>query len=388
MAIPFNYNRRSLLVRRVSNAMTAGAIALVIAVFVIAMALVNGMDEAMRDTSAPDNLIALRQGAVYEASSTVTLDQLQALQYLPGIQRGPDGLPLASPELAEQIFMRGNGGLGIDSLPIRGVLPIALKVHEKVHIVAGRMFTPGLNEVVIGKLIEGRYPGASLGSEMKFGRRSWKVVGVLAADGSSFESEVWGDLHSLEQDARRGSTFNSVRIKMAPGTDPAGLIRTLADDPKLSLTAKTEDDYYQDQAVFAHNLRILGLFVAFIMAFSAIFAAMNTMYSAVAARTTEIGTLRALGFSRGEIMASFLSESAALALVAGLIGILLALPMNGYTSKFNGPFSTPTLAFNFHITWAIALQAIVFASLMGLVGGWLPARHAMRITVVNTLRRV
>lgn len=387
MAIPFKYNRRSLLVRRISNSMTTGAIALVVAVFVIAMALVAGMDEAVRDTSQPDNLIALRQGATYEAGSTVTLDELQAMEFLPGIQRDAAGAPLASPELAEQILIRGKDGPGIDSLPVRGVLPVALEVHDQVHVVQGRMFQPGQDEVIIGKLLVGRYPGAELGSQMKFGRRAWKVVGVFAADGSSFESEIWGDLHSLEEDSRRGSAFNSIRAKLTPGTDVAALIRTMADDPKITLTAKTEPDYYQEQAVFAKNLKVLGLVVAFIMAFSAIFAAMNTMYAAVAARTTEIGTLRALGFGRGAILISFLTESSALALVAGAIGVVLALPMDGYTSKFNGPFNTPTLAFNFHITWVIVVQALVFATLMGLAGGWLPARQAMRLTVANALRR-
>lgn len=387
MAIPFKYNRRSLLVRRVSNSMTAGAIALVVTVFVIAMALVTGMDEAVRDTSQPDNLIALHQGATFEAGSNVTLDQLQAMEFLPGVQRDSAGVPLASPELAEQIFMRGNGAPGIDSLPVRGVLPVALEVHDQVQVIAGRMFQPGQDEVIIGKLLVGHYPGANLGSEMKFGRRVWQVVGVFAAGGSSFESEIWGDLHSLEEDARRGSAFNSIRAKLTPGTDVAALTRIMADDPKVLLTAKTEPEYYREQAVFAQNLKVLGLVVACIMAFSAVFAAMNTMYAAVAARTAEIGTLRALGFSPGAILTSFLLESAALALAAGIIGVLLALPMDGYATKFNGPFNTPTLAFNFHISGAIVVQALVFAVLMGLVGGWLPARQAMRVTVVNALRR-
>lgn len=385
MAIPFKYNRRSLLVRRVSNSMTAGAVALVVAVFVIAMALVAGLDEAVRDTSSADNLIVLRQAANSEYFSTVSLDQLQALQYLPSIRRDGSGTPLVSPELAEQVVRRGGGA--VDSLPIRGVLPQALAVHDKVRIIAGRMFQPGLNEVIIGKLIVGHYPGATLGSDMPLGRRTWKVVGVFDADGSSFESEVWADLHSLQEDSRRGSAFNSIRLKLVPGADVPALVKQVADDPKLNLQVETEADYYKEQSVFAANLRVLGLVVAFIMAFSAIFAAMNTMYAAVAARTTEIGTLRALGFSPGAIMTSFLLESSALALLAGIIGVLLALPMNGYATKFNGPFNSPTLAFNFHVTWAIVAQALVFATVMGLAGGWLPARRAMRVTVVNALRR-
>jgi putative ABC transport system permease protein len=215
----------------------------------------------------------------------------------------------------------------------------------------------------------------------------WKVVGVFAAAGSSFESEIWGDMHSLQEDSRRGSAFNSIRLKLIPGADVAGLAQRIAADPRINLQAETETDYYREQSVFAANLRMLGLVVAGIMAFSAMFAAMNTMYAAVAARTTEIGTLRALGFSPGAIMTSFLGESSILALAAGVVGILAALPINGYTSKFNGPFSTPTLAFNFHVTPVVVIQALVFALLIGALGGALPARQAMRVTVASALRR-
>src|SRR6266478_1025634 len=291
MAIPFKYNRRSLLIRRVSNSMTVGAIAIVVGVFVAAMAIVGGLDSAIKDSSSPDNMILIGRGADSEANSFITLDQL-------------------------------------DNLPIRGVLPVSTQTHEKVRIIAGRMFAPGLNEVIIGKLILNRYPGCSLGADLKVGRRIWKVVGVFESGGSSFESEVWGDLHSLQEDSRRGSSFNSIRLKLVPGADVHSLIQRCADDPRINLQAKTESEYYKEQSGIAANLRALGLLVAGIMAFAAIFAAMNTMYAAVAARTTEIGTLRALGFSPLAIMTSFLAESSALAFAAGIIGVILALPVN------------------------------------------------------------
>jgi ABC-type lipoprotein release transport system permease subunit len=249
------------------------------------------------------------------------------------------------------------------------------------------MFEPGLSEVVIGKQIVDRYPGCSLGADLRLGRRTWKVVGVFEADGSSFESEVWADLHNLQDDSRRGSSYNSVRLKIAPGADVAALIKRITDDPRINLQAETENDYYREQSAVAANLRVLGLIVAGIMAFAAIFAAMNTMYAAVSARTTEIGTLRALGFSPTSILASFLLESSVLALVAGAIGVILALPLNGFSTKFNGAISSPTLAFDFRITGAIVGQALVFAVLMGLAGGWLPARQAMRVRVASALRR-
>ena len=387
MAIPFKYNGRSLLLRRVSNSMTAGAIALVVAVFVAAMALVAGLDSTVKDTSSPDNIIVLRRGASSETASIITLDQLDALKFLPEIRRDTYGNPMVSPELAQQILMPA-ADRSLDNLPLRGVLPPSSLVHEKIHIISGRMLAPGLSEVVIGKSIVNRYPGCSLGSDLRLGRRTWKVVGVFEAGGSSFESEVWADLHTLQEDSRRGSSFNSVRFKLAPGTAVAPLVHRIADDPRINLQAETESEYYREQSAFAAKLRVLGLVVAGIMAFAAIFAAMNTMYASVSARTTEIGTLRALGFRPMAIMISFLLESSTLAFVAGLIGVLLALPINGFSTKFNGSLSSPTLAFRFHVTFAIVIQALVFAVAMGLAGGWLPARQAMRLTVVKALRRI
>ena len=386
MAIPFKYNRRSLFIRRVSNAMSVGAIAIVVGVFVAAMAIVGGLDSAIKDTSSPDNMILIGSGADTEANSTIKLDQLDALTFLPTIKRDSEGTPLVSPEYTDQIFMPS--GDTLDNLPIRGVLPVSIQIHDKMHIVAGRMFTPGINEVIIGKLLLNQYPGCSLGADLKIGRRVWKVVGVFESGGSSYESEVWGDLHSFQEDARRVSTFNSIRLKLVPGADIQALIQRCADDPRINLQAKTESEYYKEQASIAANLRVLGLLVAGIMAFAAIFAAMNTMYAAVSARTTEIGTLRALGFSPLAIMTSFLAESSALAFVAGIIGVILALPVNGLSTKFNGgAVSAPTLAFNFHVTPGIAIQGLVFAIVIGALGGWLPARQAMRVSVVNALRR-
>jgi putative ABC transport system permease protein len=386
MAVPFKYNWKSLFVRRVSNAMTAGGIALVVAVFVVAMAMVAGLDSTIKDTSSPDTMIILSKGVDSELTSRITLNQLDALKFLPAIKRDGTGNPLVSPELAEQIFMSGAGN-SLDNLPIRGALPESLKVHDKIRIVSGRMLQPGLNEVIIGKLIVNQYPGCSLDSDLVLGRRTWKVVGVFESGGGSFESEVWADLHSLQDDSLRNSSFNSIRFKLAPDADVASLVQRMADDPRINLEAKTEADYYKEQSAYAARLRIVGLVVAGIMALAAIFAAMNTMYAAVSARTSEIGTLRALGFGPAAIMTSFLVESSLLAFVAGIIGVILALPVNGLSTKFNGVLSAPTLAFNLQITSGIVIQALAFAVIIGLAGGWLPARQAMRVSVVNALRR-
>src|SRR3989441_2097464 len=354
MAIPFKYNRRSLLIRRVSNSMTVGAIAIVVGVFVAGMAIVGGLDSAIKDSSSPDNMILIGRGADSEANSFITLDQLDALKFLPAIKRDGAGNPLVSPELTEQVFMPA--GDTLDNLPIRGVLPVSAQIHEKVRMIAGRMFTPGLNEVIIGKLILNQYPGCSLGENLKVGRRIWKVVGVFECGGSSFESEVWSDLHSLQEDSRRSSTFGSIRLKLVAGADVDSVIQRCADDPRIKLQAKTESEYYKEQSGIAEKLRVLGLLVAGIMAFAAICAAMNTMYAAVSARTTEIGTLRALGFSPLAIMTSFLAESSALAFAAGIIGVILPLPGHGISTKFDGrAVFAPTPAFKFYINHVTAI---------------------------------
>ncbi len=387
MAIPLKYNLRSLLVRRVSTAMTAGGIALVVAVFVIVMAMVAGLGSAITEAGSPDNLIVLRKGATSETTSSMNLDQFDAMKFLPGIRREPGGESDASPELPVQVLMERIGG-GRDNIVIRGVQPIALKVHEKVRIVEGRMFKPSLREVMVGKGLLAHYRDCTLGSTLHFGRGAWKVVGIFDSGGSSFDSEVWADVHDVQADSQRGSYYAAVRLKLMAGADREALIRRIADDPRINLEAETEEKYYEDQSVVAKQLRWLGLIVAIIMGVGAVFAAMNTMYAAVAARTSEIGTLRALGFSPGSVLSSFLIESLMLATAAGAIGVILALPINGFSTTFGNFLTFSTLAFNFRVTWAIVAEAILFASVMGAFGGWLPARQAMRMSVTNALRRI
>jgi putative ABC transport system permease protein len=385
MAIPLKYNVRSLLVRRVTTAMTAGGIALAVAVFVIVMAMVTGIGAAITDSGAPDNMVVMRRGVTTETYSLINLDQFNALKFLPQIRRNAAGEPLASPELPVQTLLDRSSG-GRESIVFRGVLPVALEVHEQVHITAGRMFRPGLNEIIVGRSLTGRYANCTLGASLHFGRGTWQVVGIFEARGSSFESEIWGDVHSVQDEARRGAYLSSARIKLVPGTDMAALIQRIADDPQINLQALSEADYYREEATVATQLRSLVMVVAVIMGIGAIFAAMNTMYAAVAGRTTEIATMRALGFSPPAVMLSFLAESVVLALAAGAIGVVLALPMNGFSTTFLNFNTFSTLAFSFRISPTVVFGAFAFAALMGLLGGWLPARQAMRLSVVDALR--
>src|SRR2546421_7804022 len=284
--------------------MTVGAIAIVVGLFVAAMAIVDGLDSAIKDTSAPDNMILLGRGADSEANSFITLDQLDALKFLPAIKRDGPGNPLVSPELAEQVFMPA--GDTLDNLPIRGVLPVSAQIHERVRIIAGRMFASGLNEVIIGTLLVHRYPGCSLGADMKLGRRTWKVVGVFESGGSSFESEVWADLHSLQEDARRRSSFTSIRLRLVPGADVHALIRRCADDPRINLQAETESEYYKEQSGIAANLRVLGLVVAGKMAGAPPVVANKKKYGAGAGRATDNGKVRAPGVGPPTTLRTFL----------------------------------------------------------------------------------
>src|SRR6266851_3232905 len=337
MAIPLKYNLRSLLVRRVSTVMTGGGIALVVVVFVIVMALVAGLDAAIEDAGSPENMVVLRRGAITETVSGFSIKQYEALKYLPAIRRTPSGEPYASPELPVQVLLARLDGV---------------RQNDVLHA----------------------------------GRGSWKVVGIFAAGGSSFESEVWGDLYQVLQDTQRGNYYSAVRLKLAPGADAAALIRRIADDPQIDLQAESEANYYRDQTVTADRMHALGMVVAVIMAIGAIFAAMNTMYAAVSARTIEIGTLRALGFSGGAVMLSFLLESLILASAAGVLGVVLALPIDGISTTFANTMTFSTMAINFRVTTPTVIQALGFAAAMGLLGGWLPARQAMRMSAVDALR--
>ncbi len=386
MAIPLKYNVRSLLVRRVSTGMTAGGIALVVGVFVVVMAMVAGLGSTISETGEPDNMVVLRKGATTETYSAINLDQFEAMKFLPQIRRDAAGNPMISPELPVQVLMRRTGGSS-DNIVVRGVLPIALEVHQNVRIVEGRMFKPALGEVIVGKGLTGRYANTKVGSTMHFGRGEWKVVGIFSAKGSSFESEVWADIHNVQDDTQRGAYYATVRLKMAPGADSEAFINRIADDPRINLQAETEPQYYKEQSVVANQMRVLGMIVAVIMGVGAVFAAMNTMYAAVSARTSEIGTLRALGFSPGSVLLCFLIESVLLATAAGAIGIVLAMPIDGFSTTFGNFVTFSTIAFNFHVTFAIVIEALVFSALMGLLGGWLPARQAMRLGVVDALRR-
>ena len=390
MAIPLKYNLRNLLVRKMTTLATAGGIALVVVVTILLLSLVAGLKRMLAATGSVNNLVVTRKGATNDGSSSVPRDAVQALRYLPGIARTPEGEPLVSPELISQPFFRPKGG-GRENVLVRGVTPLAYLVHDNVRFIAGRAPRPALGEAAVGIAASRRYEGAGLGETLEFGRRKWTVVGIFTADGSAFESEVWVDVEDLFNDANR-STYSGVRLTAAPGADRDALIRRIADDPRISLEAKPEVDYYSEQAEGANTLYLLTLVLAVIMGTGAIFGAMNTMFAAVTHRTAEIGTLRALGFSRGAVLVAFVRESVFLALIGYVGGVLLGAGAVTVVNvlihgvAFNlASFSTAVVILR--LSPMILLISLILAVSMGVFGGFLPARRAARLRVTEALRR-
>lgn len=388
MGLISNYNLRSMIVRKGTAAMTAMGIAMVVAVFVMTLAIAQGFKSTLVASGSDENAIILRKGATSETVSAVLRPQVPLIESLPQIARGRDGLPLASPELVVIISLPRVTDNQPANVPLRGVGPRAYEVRNTLKIEEGRRFTPGTREINAGKLAVGRFKGLTLGSEVKFGSASWKVVGVFTAEDASFESEIWGDVDLMMPAFQRGG-YQSVTAKL---TDPSAfnsLEAAIAADPRLDLKPQREPDYYAAQSATTTTLiRIFATFVTAILSIGAVFGAMNTMYAAVAYRTREIGTLRALGFSRVRIVSAFLAESIALALVGGVIGCVLALPVHGLSTGSMNMVSFTELAFKFRITPGLLAGGLVFSAVMGAVGGLLPAIRAARIPVARALREI
>ena len=321
-AIPLSYSLRSVFQRRTRTLLTVVVMALVVLAVTVMLSLVSGIRRTLVETGEADNLIVMRKGATNDGSSMVPIEAYRAVAYFPGIASGADGEPLVSPEMVLQpFFYRPDGGR--ENVLVRGIRPVAFAVHRNVRIVEGRAPRSSSGEAVVGRAVAARY-AARLGGEMRFGRHVWKVVGILEAGGSSFESEVWVDVNDLWNDANR-AIYSGLRVKVAPGSDPQALVQRVAADARWALEAKPEIDYYREQADSANFLFRLTLALGLIMGIGASFGAMNTMFAAVKSRTAEIGTLRALGFSRRSILFSFVTEALAIALAGFAVGVLLAI---------------------------------------------------------------
>ncbi len=387
MKIPIVYNLRSLRQRPVSTLTTALGMALVVAVFVAMNAMANGFQAALVSTGSTENVLVLRKGANSEMSSGINRQAASIIGGYPFVARGPEGRPLVSPETFVVVpLQRANQG-GMANVVVRGVSPEAFQVRKDVQIVDGRQFRPGSREVVVGVAYAQRFPNSEVGKVVRFADEDWTIVGHFTAGGSSFESEIWGENEQF-MPVFRGEIFQTVTFRMKDPAAFAGIKETLEGDSRLAVDAFRERDFYANQSIMLSRvLGFIAVFVALIMGVGAIFGAINTMYAAVASRAPEIGVLLTLGFRPRSILASFLLEAVFIAALGGGIGCLLALPINGLVTSTTNWASFSEVAFAFRVTPALLLNGMIFAVVMGVVGGLLPARHAARQQVVEALRQ-
>lgn len=397
MKIPLIYNIRSVIQRPVSTALTALGIGLVVAVFVAMLALANGFIVALSKTGSADNVLIMRRGADSELSSGIPREDISIISAFPHAAASGDGRPLVSPEsyLIINIPRAGADSIGcvgdtcqasVANVVVRGVNDRAWDVRHNIRIAEGRRFASGQSEICVGSKLVGRFANVRVGETLRFANRDWKVVCNFTAGGSAFESEIWGENEQFMGVFRRES-FQSVTFRLK---DPASFDdakRAIEADQRLQVDVHRESEFYANQSALLGNiLRFLGIVITSIMAVGAVFGAVNTMYAAVSSRTPEIAVLLTLGFKPRNVMMSFLAESAVIAFIGGLIGCVLALPINGVVTSTTNWASFSEVAFAFRVTPDLLLSGVIFAVVMGIVGGFFPALRAARMPVVQALR--
>lgn len=386
MNIPLSYSLRNLLTRRLTTFLTASGMALVVFVFASILMLSAGLEKTLIETGSEDNVIVTRKAANSEVQSGVERQQAAIVETLPEIATGSDGEPLSAKELVVLISLSKRGSDKPANVVIRGIDHASLQMRPQVHLVEGRMPRKGSREIMAGRSIATRFKGGGIGESLRFGMADWLVVGIFDAGATGFSSEIWGDASQLMQAFRR-PVFSSVTFKLRDSNDFDNVRDTLESDPRLTLDVRRETQYYRDQSeAMAKFLRILGISLTVIFSLGAIIGAMITMYAAVANRVGEIGTLRALGFQRTSIMISFLMEALLLGLIGGVTGLLLASTMQLITISTMNWQTFSELAFSFTLTFKIMYQSILFALLMGFIGGVIPAIRASRLKIVDALR--
>lgn len=395
MAIPISYNIRNLKLRKGLTIMTALGIALTVTTAIFLMALIAGLDRAFVSSGSPLDVLVLRKGSESELTGGFDASLFPTLKTLPGIAKDSHGEPMASGEWDVVIVLPRKDGTGEVNVTVRGMMPDGLEMRQlpagpknqpAVRLVAGRWFETGQREVVVSKSIRDRFTHANLGDTMEFGKGAWKVVGVFDAGGSAYESEVWGDVNQMASDFDRQGGFSSAYLRAADPISAEALKNRVSDDQRLKLDGVLETEYYAKQTSSGTPIKVIGIVVAVIMAIGSIFAAMNTMYAAVAYRGREIATLRVIGFSRPSILTSFVLESLLLALLGAAAGIVLMLPFNGMQTGTSNAVTFSEVVFALRITPQVAVNAIIFALIMGFVGGLAPAWHAARQNILNALR--
>jgi ABC-type antimicrobial peptide transport system permease subunit len=386
LKIPFSYVFRNLWTRKLTTLLTAGGMGLVVFVFAAVLMLDAGLRKTLVSTGTFDNAILLRPSAQTEVQSSVTRDQASLLETLGEVARDAKGDPLVSKETLVLIAIPKKGDDKPANLMVRGMPQLGLALRPQVKIADGRIFRPGSSEIIVGKSVADGFEGVGIGQRLRFANREWTVVGVFDGNKSGFDSEVWGDVEQMMQAFRR-TVYSSVVVRLRDPGDFAAFKNRVDTDQRLTLDVKQEPLFYEEQSrQLSQFISILGIVLSVIFSIGAMIGAMITMYAAVANRTAEIGTLRALGFRRSSILAAFLLEAILLALVGGAAGLLLASFLQAFTITTMNWQSFSQLAFGFHLTPGIVAATLIFSVVMGFVGGFLPSLRAARLEIVDSLR--
>ena len=390
MAIPVKYNARNLVARKVSTGMTVLVICLVVTVFLFVLALWQGVTRTLSVTASTRNVITMRVGSQAEMQSVVTRDSYELIRAMPGIERNARGEPLVSGELLTIINRPRIDGKS-SNVQVRGIGPMGLEMRPGVKIVDGRLMRPGTNEAIVSKNLAARFAGMKIGDSIKSGSYRWTIVGHFDASGSAYESEMWVDVKDLQGQSKR-PIFSTVFVRASDPDAAARFIEAVKGDQRLKLEGKTEKKYYEEQMVTGAPIKVLAILVGLFTAVGASFGAMNTMYAQVSARTREIGTLRAIGFSRRSVLASFVLEALLLCVAGGIIGTALAFVLfNLVLTRPTGTMNFRTFSevlFNFRLTPPLIAGGLAFSLAMGVFGGFFPAWRASRLKITTALREI
>lgn len=382
--IPLSYNWRSLWQRKVSTLSTAGAIAVVVAIFVVVLSLSQGISKAFVSSGRADQIVVLRPNARVELNSSLERDRARILKTNPFLARDAEG-PLASGECVVVKMLELADGTGSTNVAFRGLEPAGVRMRTQVQLIQGRWFKAGLPELVVPRKMVGRFANLGIGKSIFFSGQPWAIVGVFDGGGSAFDSEVWTDVDMLMQ-AHRRTSYSAMLVRLSSAEKIPGFVKYLDEDKRLKLEGKPEAEYYAQQTEAGKPIQILGNLITIILTVGAIFAAMNTMFAAVASRTAEIGTLRALGYRRVEILASFQWEALMLCALGGVLGAGMALWFNGIQTGTTNFETFSDVSFAFTITPNLMGQGVAFSVLMGVLGGFFPAWRASRIPVTEAMK--
>ncbi|UCF36295.1 MAG: ABC transporter permease [Acidobacteriota bacterium] len=384
MKIPVKYSIRSLLVRRVGTSMTAMGIGLTVAVVVVMLAMVHGLDMTFIESGDPLNLVVVRKGAQNEVNSYFDLTMFDTIRFLEGVQRDADNVPIATGEILVVVNLNRKDG-SESNVSIRGIGDKSVELRPALKVIEGRLPQDGLRELMVSDALRDRFSGLELDTELDLNQSPWKIVGIFDSGDGANESEIWGGYQDIAQVWQR-PVYSSILLRTESATASETLQKRIADDRRIQLDAINQKEYFENQTVSSIALKALSVFIAIIMGIGSCFAIMNMMYGAVMSRQQEVATLRALGFRRRSILASFLLESAFLGILGGIVGCLLGSLFNGYSAGTSNFASFSEVVFNFRVTPTILLQGMLFATFMGVLGGFLPARRAASVRLIDVLR--